>query len=387
MRIGIDVRYLSHGLVGGVHNYVKSFVPELLKIAQDDQIILYADTKRPFELSKLPHNTELRLLPYRSAASSVWHDLTLRRRMQADRLDVVHFPANYGFGPAETPCVITLHDEINVQPLLTILRGHSKNPRTVGMMTYLHFLSRTAVQRADKLITVSNYAAQQIAHYTGLARERIVAIHHGRAADLGRVQDSAILDTIKERYAIRRPFILADALKNPAAVMRAWRRLPEAMRQSHQIVFFSRHDHPLPIVHEAVSNGEALLLVRPPREDLIGLFSMAQIFVFPSWIEGFGIPLLEAMSCGAPVIASDRGSIPEVLDGAGLICDAEDDVRLAQLIGTVLPNSASQEIMRQRGYERARSFSWNKTAEAILDVYRSSSKTSEAVSKTYSIFR
>lgn len=369
MRIGIDVRYLSHGLVGGVHNYVKSFVPDLLQLASDDEIILYADTKRPFELSQLPPNAQLQLLPYRSAASSVWHDLTLRKKMAADHVDVVHFPANYGFGPHGARCLITLHDEINVQPLQTILRGHAKNPRTVGMMTYLHLLSRTAVQQADMLITVSEYAARQIAQYTHIPLERIIPIHHGRAADLQRIQDAGILDDIQMRYALQRPFILADGLKNPAVIVRAWQRLPASIRQNFQIVFFARHANPLPIVHEAVAAGDALLLVRPPREDLIGLFSMAHIFVFPSWIEGFGIPLLEAMSCGAPVIASDRGAIPEVLGGAGLICDAEDDAALAQLIGSLLLNPDSRDVLRRRGYQRAADFSWRKTAQAILSTY------------------
>lgn len=370
MRIGIDVRYLSHGLVGGVHNYVKSFVPELLRIAHNDDIVLYADTKRPFELTELPSNTKLRLLPYRSAASSIWHDLTLRRSMAADQLDVVHFPANYGFGPAHARCVITLHDEINVQPLSMILKGHKKDARTIGMMTYLHLLSRAAIQRADRILTVSDYAAQQIAQYTHLPLERIIAIHHGRATDLGHISDHAILHTIRQRYKIQESFVLADALKNPAVVVRAWRRLPESLRQSHKIVFFARHANPLPIVQDAVDSGDAILLIRPPREDLIGLFSMAKIFVFPSWIEGFGIPLLEAMSCGAPVIASDRGSIPEVLGGAGLICDAEDDGTLAQMIGALLLNAESRAIIRKRGYERAQDFSWTKTAQAILHSYQ-----------------
>ena len=266
--------------------------------------------------------------------------------------------------------MITLHDEINVQPLHMILRGHAKNARTIGMMTYLHLLSRSAVQRADLLLTVSEYAAHQIAQNTKLPLEQIVAIHHGRATDLQRIQNTHILDNIRERHAIHKQFILADGLKNPAVIVRAWRRLPTFIRQDYQIVFFARHDQPLPIVFEAVADGDAILLIRPTREDLIGLFSMAHIFVFPSWIEGFGIPLVEAMSCGTPVIASDRGAIPEVLDGAGLTCDAEDDATLAQLIGSILLNPESREILRRRGMRRAASFSWSKTAQSIIHSYK-----------------
>lgn len=118
-----------------------------------------------------------------------------------------------------------------------------------------------------------------------------------------------------------------------------------------------------------MAEGHARLLIRPSREDLIVLFSNAQAFVFPSWIEGFGLPILEAMTCGAPFIGSDRGSIPEVAGNAGLIVDAEDDATLAHHLQTLLTNPAEQERLRQLGYTRSAQFSWRRTAEGILACY------------------
>jgi glycosyltransferase involved in cell wall biosynthesis len=369
MRIGIDVRYLSHGLVGGVHAYIKSFVPELIRQAETHQIVLYADTKRPFELSSLPPNVSVQLLPYRNPFSSFYIDLTMRQAMERDRIDVAHFPANYGFGPRNGSTIITLHDEINIMPLREIISGHRKNLRTLTMMTYLHLCSTAAVRQADLLITVSAYAARQIAHYGTIRSDRIVPIHHGRALDLCRITDQVRIDQVRQQYELNKPFILGDALKNPAATIRAWRRLPAHLRDTHMVVFFSRRPDPLPVVNEAVADGSARLIIRPSRDELITLLSMAQAFVFPSWIEGFGIPLLEAMTCGAPVIASDRGSIPEVLSNAGLIADAEDDQAIAAHLTTILSNQATSDDLRQRGFRRAEEFSWTKTAAAILASY------------------
>ncbi len=369
MRIGIDVRDLSHGLIGGVHTYVAHFVPALIDLADDHEIYLYTDTKRPFELQSWPDHVTVRFLPWRSPLSKVYQDLFMQRQMANDRLDVVHFPANYGFGPRGARTVITLHDAINILPLREIIRGHPKNLRTVMMMTYLHYMTLASLRRADLLLTVSVHAQHEIARYSGFNVERIIPVPHAPTPDLRRIEDEAVLPAVRQRYALTHPFVLADALKNPSALIRAWRLLPVELRQSRQIVFFSRQPTPLPVVHEAVASGEALLLVRPPREDLIALYSMADAFVFPSWIEGFGIPVLEAMVCGAPVIASDRGSIPEVAGDAALLADAEDAATLAKHIALVLQSPAETHKLRERGYARAAQFSWRITGQRILESY------------------
>lgn len=369
MRIGIDVRYLSHGLVGGVHTYISQFVPALIELTGDHQLFLYADDKRPFELTNLPNHVTLRIAPYRNALSSVYHDLFLSRFMAGDKLDVVHFPANYGFAPSGCRSVITLHDAINILPWREIIRGHRKQVRTMVMMSYLHWMSVMAVRKADLLITVSQHAQREIAHHSGLPLDKIVPIPHAPTADLTRVTNPAVLQRVRTRHGLRSSFVLADGLKNPAVLVEAWRRLPAELTAEREIIFFTRHGDPLPVVDGAVDAGIARRLVYPPREDLIALYSMADAFVFPSWIEGFGLPVIEAMTCGAPVIASDRGSIPEVLGDAGLLADAEDADGFARHLRTVLLSPEIAADMQQRGFRRAAQFSWRRTAQQILDSY------------------
>jgi len=374
MRIGIDVRYLSHGLVGGVHTYITHFVPPLLELAEAHEIFLYADDKRPFELSSWPANVRVRRLPWRSPLSSVRLDWSaLARRMAEDRLDVAHFPANYGFGPPRTRVVLTVHDALNLHPLPRIIQGlassNSRTTRGVLLMSYLHLCTRRAVGRAALVLTVSRYARDEIARYSGLDVDRIVPIPHAPTPDLGRVTDPDRLAAIRVQHGVGRPFVLADALKNPGVLIRAWRRLPEAMRAGHEIVFFSRRPDPLVIVGDAVREGLARLLIRPSRADVIGLYSMADAFAFPSWTEGFGLPVLEAMACGAPVVASDRGAIPEVAGDAALMCDAEDDRALAAELERVLGDPELAASLRRRGFARAAEFGWRRTAAEILRSY------------------
>jgi glycosyltransferase involved in cell wall biosynthesis len=370
MRIGIDVRYLSHGLLGGIHTYETYFVPALLSLARDHQVFLYADTKQDLELTNLPANVTVRLLPWQSWLSSLKNDWFMGQKMANDHLDVVHFPANYGFGPKNVRTVITLHDEINLMPWTRIIAGHPKKVRTLGMMTYLHISSLAALKKADLVLTVSHYARRQIAHYGKVDPQKIIPIPHAPSSDLGRIESAETLRQIRSQLGIRRPFILADALKNPEVILRAWKRLPSDLISTYEIVFFSRRPDPPLAVSRAVEEGTARLLVRPGRQDLISLYNLAEIFVFPSKIEGFGLPLLEAMTCGAPVIASNRGSIPEVAGDAALLMDAEDDATLSAFLIQLLTSPSEIQRLRLRGYARSAQFSWMRSAQQILESYQ-----------------
>lgn len=374
MRIGIDVRYLSHGLVGGVHTYIRYFVTELCKLTQEHQLFLYADTKRPFDLSDLPAHVTLRLLPYRGAYSSLYLDyIGLRRAMAGDRVDVAHFPANYGFRVPGARTIVTLHDALTIMPLTETLfsPGSRRTLRTIALTLYLYVGSRLMLRDADMLLTVSQHAKQDILRYCRFDPNRIIAIPHAPTPEMRRIDNPAVLADVRRRYSIDGAFVLADGLKNPGVLIRAWRRLPERLRASHRIVFFSRRPDPLPVVFEAVERDQALLLVNPPRTDLVALYSMAEVFVFPSWFEGFGIPILEAMTCGAPVIVSDRGPLPEVAGDAALVMDAEDDAALARYLERLLGDSTEAAQMRERGFAHAARFTWRRTAQQILQSYES----------------
>lgn len=373
LTLGIDVRYLSHGILGGVRNYVRYLTPEIIRLGAQHRIFLYADTKAPFELdaASLPPHVTLRLLPYRNALSSIHNDLFMRNAMARDGVQVAHFPANYGFGPRSAATTFTLHDALTIMPMSTGLfsKGSRMNARTFAMTAYLNVCSKATLRAARVMFAVSDYARDDILKYCAFDRERIISARYGAPPHMRPITDKAVLDAARSRLGISQRFILADALKNPGVIHRAWRRMPEALRASHKIVMFSRRRDPLPVVQQMVDEGMAHVLYRPSDTDLTALYNLADAFVFPSWIEGFGIPLLEAMSCGAPVIASDRGSIPEIAGGAALILDAEDDAALAGHLQAVLQQPDVAASLRARGFARAAEFTWSHAAERVLAGY------------------
>jgi hypothetical protein len=220
----------------------KHFVAELCAIAADHQIVLYADTKRPFELNDLPPHVTLRLLPYRGPQSSVYLDYVgLRRAMARDRLDVVHYPANYGFRVPGARMVVTLHDALTIMPLRETLfsSGSRRTLRSMAMTVYLYVGSRLMLRDADMLLTVSQHAKQDILRYCRFDPQRIIPIPHAPTPDMRRISDEAVLTAVRQRYGIDQPFVLADALKNPGVLVRAWRRLPSivASESSDRLLF------------------------------------------------------------------------------------------------------------------------------------------------------
>jgi glycosyltransferase involved in cell wall biosynthesis len=369
VRIGIDVRYLSHGIFGGVQRYVANLIPALLANGAQHEFVLYADTKGPFELSSLPGNATLKLLPYRSPLSTITNDLFMSRTLAQDKLDVMHFPANYGVAPRGVTTLITLHDEINILPWREIIRGHPKKLGVQAKMAYLHFFTHYSLRRIELLITDSEYSRRNILKHSHFTPELVRVVSFGPAASFRRVTDDAVLAAVRERHGLTKPFILGDALKNAGATIRAWQQLPTTLRDSIQIVFFCRNPEPPPTTLSAIESGQAKVLIRPSSEDLMALYSMARAFIFPTWIEGLGLPVLEAMIGGAPVIASDRGSVPEVVGKAGLLVDAEDIDGLARHLTRVLSDSAEADRLREAGYARAAEYSWDRAAQQVLQIY------------------
>ena len=153
--------------------------------------------------------------------------------------------------------------------------------------------------------------------------------------------------------------------KNPQAVIGMF-------PSDHVISDNKRYLETLAQGRDLAAAGENIVVlgIQPTRADLIALYSQAQAFVFPSLLEGFGIPILEAMTCGAPVIASDRGAIPEVAGQAAWLVDAEDDLALSRCLEKLFTSPEQARLLRERGLERARQFSWTRTARRILDSYQ-----------------
>lgn len=192
---------------------------------------------------------------------------------------------------------------------------------------------------------------------------------------IGRQQAKGIAE---KTFGIEGRFILAlgsaDPRKNLQGVIRAYQMLNDDLKSQYRLTLVLNHADVEERVNKEITRYElkdrVSLVMRPSQEELVALYNAADVFLFPSFVEGFGLPALEAMACGTPTIVSNRSSLPEVTGDAGLLVSPDDPQEIAAQLERVLTNQSLKIELSERGLRRAGHFSWQRTARMTLDVYR-----------------
>lgn len=372
--IGVDARLLTYRR--GMGNFVYNMLMELAKLPGDERYILYVDDMQAAEYA--PRDLRFVVKKLDPTFYPLWEQVSLPLAVARDRLDLLHCPANTAplFLPRNVKLTLTVHDVMYALPKSVLPPSPSLYQR-LGRMYYRLFAQR-AVKRALWVMTVSECSRRDLERLFHLSSDRIRVVYEAGNPTCRRVENRLPVDDVKQRNAIKGRFILAlgglDPRKNTLGVIQSFfglRRmsalpiqmvivgLPQAARKR-----FSK------VVLEMGLQEEVILLGFVTDPDLVTLYNGADAFVYPTLYEGFGMPVLEAMACGTPVITSSVGSIPEVAADAALFVDPHQHEEIAGAILRVISDAALRERMIEDGLAQARRFSWANTARQVLDIYR-----------------
>jgi glycosyltransferase involved in cell wall biosynthesis len=302
-----------------------------------------------------------------------WEQITLSRLCAAEHVDLLHSP--YFASPLRTdvPTVVTVHDVI---PLILPDYGSALHTRL-----YMRLVS-AAARKAKAIITVSGASKKDIARVLGIPDNRIHVVYNAVDRGFHPVDDQRFLDGVRETHGISGDFILYfggfDIRKNVERIIRGYHLARESFARPCQLVIAGAMDlvgHPLypdprPLIGELGLEGQALVIGRISEEEKPLLYSAATAFVFPSMYEGFGLPVLEAMACGTPVITSSVSSLPEVAGDAALLVEPSSTEAISLAMVRLMNDSALREELRGRGLRRVRQFDWEASAAMTLDIYR-----------------
>ena len=289
-----------------------------------------------------------------------WEQLA---HLRAGPYDLLHFPYDSCAIWKRGKFVATIHD---AKPLL-FPELRSRSNLNAGIEQLLVGDRRAKI---DHVITVSNSSRRDLIRHLELSSDRITAIPPGI--------DSSRFHPVSSAHAgAGRPYVLSvagsDPTKNMANLVRAFAALPDRLRRVYDLVLVGdvskREDVCAAIEREGIAS-QARLTGVVPDDALIRLYQGATVFVFPSLYEGFGLPVLEAMACGCPVICSDTSSLPEVTGDAAVLVDPRNVAHISAQLAHVLDSPLVRAEMRERGCARALDFPWERTAKETIDVYR-----------------
>lgn len=294
-------------------------------------------------------------------------DLSRARFLAGESLDLLHYGFHLGRPPAprSLPTLITVHDLV---PELY--------PETVGAeVLYGWRCFRRAAENATHFLAVSETVASEMERNLGISRDRVTVALHGVDRQYAPTADrGAARAMLEERYRIRAPYLLLlstiEPRKNQVAAVRAMTRLPEEISLVLAGGKGWKTEHLPGLIDELRLNRRVHFSGFVDDPDLPALYGCAEVFVFPSHYEGFGLPVVEAMACGTPVVCSRSGALPEVAGDAATLVDADDWRALAAAIQKLLDSGSRRAAAREKGIERARLFTWERTVERTVEAYR-----------------
>ncbi|MFH1611257.1 MAG: glycosyltransferase family 1 protein [Patescibacteria group bacterium] len=374
MKIGIDARFFGPRVGGGgLGRYVSELVSNLQHIDHKNQYTLFLK-KENFHQCKITNKNFSKQL-----IDIPWYSIEEQRKMPGiiarSHVDFMHYPHWNIPVFSKVPFIVTIHDLIMLEVPYSA-RVSTRHPLVYGFKhAGFRFVLENAIHRSRHIITISNFTKTKVLEHFGVKQNKITVISNGVIPP--REARSVSLTAL----GVYQPYFLyvgnAYPHKNIEMMMHAFSRFKEN-NQYVQLVIAGRKDmFSARLEKEADELGLSLENVRfidlPTDEELSALYKNASLFIFPSRIEGFGIPPLEAMSYGTPVVASNTSSIPEVLKNAAQYFDPDDIEALVELMKQSINEPQRFEKLIKEGQELAKTYTWSATAKQTLAVYNNQS--------------
>lgn len=360
LRVAIDARPLTTSRAG-VATYCRGLLHGLSSEARGDDILLYAKESPPPDLPIAPP------LRWRAMAAPLWLPLAVPRALRAARVDLFHGTNHMAPPFAGVPTVITVHD----LSALTMPEYHTRRNRLLTVPQML-----LSLRRATRIIAVSRATARDVTGLPGIDPARVRVIMEAPTPGLAPASPDAVRELVR-RLDLPRPFVLflgaLEPRKNVATLIQALGRLRRDGDDRTRLVIAGaegwRNDDVYAEARRIGLGGAVHFAGYVAAADLPALYGAATAFVYPSIFEGFGLPPLEAMVCGTPVVCSNTSSLPEVVGDAAITADPLDVDALATALRRVLDDADLRARLRTAGFVRASLFSWERTASRTLEVY------------------
>jgi glycosyltransferase involved in cell wall biosynthesis len=371
MKIGIEVQRLFRKKKYGIETSSLELIKHIQQLDPKFQFVVFA--KDDVDRACFTESANFKIKTLSGKLFADFEQVFLPLAAKREKIDLLHCTGNTTPYFSPVPVVQTLHDIIFMDPI----------PRRDSMYQQVGNLYRREIvpivaQRSNSIITVSHYEKARIVSRLGIEEKKIEVIYNGINEKHFKIcLDLALLEHVRHKYKLPKDFILflgnTSGRKNSLGAIEAY------------MMYAAKVKSPLPLVTPGLSESFIINTLKklngefhPERfitpgyikeEDLPAVYTLSKLFLFPSLSEGFGMPVVEAMACGTPVITSKISCMPEIAGGAALLVDPLSAPSIASALIRLLSNPQLHAEKIQDGLNNSKRFSWTKTAEKVLDVY------------------
>ncbi len=359
----------------GIGRYVHELITNLFEIDNENEYVLFMNNPE-YENFKAP-NRRVKKVLVNAAHYSFAEQTKFWWQLKKEKLDIMHFthfnaPIFY-----RKPAVVTIHD-------LTLHFYPGKKMTSLHSRLAYQCVIKSVTRHAKKVIAVSENTKKDLVELTHVPEKNIKVVYEGVNREFKEVTDPLALKEIRQKYGIVKPFLLYTGVwrshKNLVNLIKAFSYMKRDENFDGQLVITGKEDPLYTEVRSTIKDleldGDIVFTGMIPDEELPAMYSAANIYVFPSLYEGFGLPPLESMACGTPVAASKASCIPEICgEGNAVFFDPYDPSDIADAAAKIWSNEALRAELSKKGKDRIKSFSWKTMAKEILDIYNVAAKS------------
>jgi len=375
MKIAIEGQRLFRTKKHGMDMVALELINELQKLDHENEYVVFV--KPDEDKTTLKATPNFKIVELAGGPYPTWEQNALPKAARKEGCDILHCTSNTAPVSPGMPLVTTLHDIIYMESISIFKKGGTWYQKLGNM--YRRWNVPKVVKISDKIITVSKFERNRIADFFKIPESdnRLVAIYNGVTEHFRKIDDQSELDRVKQLYNLPDNFFFflgnTDPKKNTPGVLKAFSDYLKKTKEDMYLVMLdyeqSALDKILSDIGDTELKSKIILTGYVVNTDLPAIYNMCRIFLYPSLRESFGIPMLEAMRCGVPVITSNTSSMPEVSGDAAYIVDPYKPEEITDAIIDLLGNEKLRDELVEKGYKQSQKFSWKNMAIDVLKLY------------------
>ena len=375
MKIGIEGQRLFREKKHGMDVVVLELINNLQKIDKKNEYVLFIKPDVDDQCIKETEN--FKIVKIKGRSFPIWEQCSLPGAARKEGCDILHCTSNTAPLKTKIPLVVTLHDIIYLEHI-SLLTKEGTWYQKFGNM-YRRYVVPRIVKSSERIITVSNFEKNRIKNFFKLPESdnRLVAIYNGVGEHFKPVTDKKELERVKKKYNLPDEFFFffgnTDPKKNTKGALEAFSKFIARSDKKIPLIMLDYDKNELSSILSDIGDKDLINYIQLTgyivNTDLPAIYKLCTIFLYPSMRESFGIPMLEAMGCGTPVITSNTSSMPEVSGNAALIIDPHKPEEITEGIFKLLNDKKLYNELREKGFEQVKKFSWRTMAENVLKLY------------------